>query len=85
MLRACHRVLRPGGSTAFAVIALTDGLEGDEAAAGIEAGPPFVDAGPGYSTLMAAAGFVDVAIADVTDEYHRTAQAWLCTALPCTD
>ena len=62
MLRACQRTLKPGGAIAFAVIAVSDGLTGRGLIAAIEAGPPHVEAGPGYPDLMAAAGFEDVTV-----------------------
>jgi SAM-dependent methyltransferase len=77
VLRASHRVLRPGGVVCFAVIAHADGLTGDESAAAFAAGPDHADAGAGYPSLLAAAGFDNADAADVTDAYVMTLAAWV--------
>jgi SAM-dependent methyltransferase len=77
VLRASHRVLRPGGVLCFAVIAHGNGLTGDEAAEALAAGPDHADAGPGYERLMATAGFQDVDVTDATDAYLVTLTAWV--------
>ena len=77
MLRACHRVLKRGGILSYVVIAIADRLSPDEIATAIEAGPPRVDAGPGYPELMATAGFVDLDVSDVTADYLTTLSAWV--------
>lgn len=38
----------------------------------MEAGPPHLEAGPGYAALLNQAGFASVEIVDVTDEYAST-------------
>lgn len=77
MLRASHRVLKPGGTICFVVIALADGLSRNMIAAAIEAGPPEVEAGPGYPRLMTTAGFAAVDMVDVTEDYLMTLRAWV--------
>ena len=77
MLRACVRVLRPGGVTAFYVIAPSPGLSAEELAFVTEAGPTDGDAGPGYGVLLDEAGFVDVEVTDITPEYRSTLQSWI--------
>ena len=68
MLRACSRVLKPGAPLSFFVVAAADGVSARD----IEAGPEYVDAEPGYPLLMTAAGFDNVDLAEVTDEYAAT-------------
>jgi hypothetical protein len=72
VLRACHRVLKPGARLAFFVVAVADGLSVPDVARAIAAGPPHVDAGLGYGALMGEAGFLDSEIIDLTDEYAVT-------------
>ncbi|MEN8234373.1 MAG: hypothetical protein ABFR89_05565 [Actinomycetota bacterium] len=72
MLRACNRVLKPGAPLAFYVVAVSDGLSSGDTARAIEAGPPHVDARASYRELVEAAGFVDVEVVDVTDDYAAT-------------
>ena len=76
MLRASHRVLKSGGTTTFAVIALGDDLTGKRLEEAIAAGPPHVATDRAYPDLMRVAGFEDVEIADVTPEYLETLTAW---------
>ena len=40
-------------------------------------GPDYLDAGPGYATLMASAGFEDARMEDLTSEYEATTEAWI--------
>ena len=72
MLRACRRVLKKDVPLAFFVVALADGLSARQTERGIEAGPPHADAGPGYGLLLREAGFSDIELVDVTDEYADT-------------
>lgn len=76
MLRASHRVLKPGGTTAFAVIAVGDDLTGEQLEEAIAAGPPHVATDRAYPDLMRVAGFEDVETAEVTPEYLETLTAW---------
>ena len=77
MLRACSRVLKPGGVISFGVIAIADGLTADEADRAVDSGPVHVDAGRGYPALLSAAGFESVKLTDVSDEYLATSVAWV--------
>lgn len=61
----------------FTVIAVADGLTAEEMRRAIEAGPPEVESGSGYPALMSAAGFRDIEVLDVSDDYMATAEAWL--------
>ncbi|MDJ0925439.1 MAG: hypothetical protein QNJ77_12830 [Acidimicrobiia bacterium] len=76
MLRESFRILKPGGTTCFAVIAVAEGLTDEELAEAINAGPPYVTAAPGYPELMSAVRFSQVDIGDVTDGYLETLRAW---------
>jgi len=74
VLRACNRVLTPGGRISFLVIALS-GESSPEVRAG-DVGPEFADADPGYPALMAAADFADIVVIDVTADYAQTLDDW---------
>ena len=76
MLRACHRILKPGGRIAFFVIATGDGLTADQAERVKEVGPEYALADPGYEDLMKEVGFRAVTIEDVSDQYLSTYRAW---------
>lgn len=76
MLRASHRVLKPGGTTAFFVIAVNDEATGTEREEAIAAGPPHVDTDHTYPELMEMAGFSHVEVTDLTPEYLATLTAW---------
>lgn len=75
MLRACRKVLRPGGRLAFFVIWTPPGSPGPEELR--DAGPEFVEAPRPYGELLAEAGFDQIRERDVTDQYRRTATIWL--------
>lgn len=77
VLRACRRLLRPGGRIAFYTIFIPPGL--DEAnyrrvVASNE--PPEVASSATQPALLRSAGFVDIDEVDVTGEFGRTARAW---------
>lgn len=72
MLRACHRVLKPGAPLSYFVVAVADGLSDGDTARAVEVGPAYVAAGPGYLELMHTAGFDTVDVVDVTDAYAVT-------------
>ncbi len=77
MLRACYRVLKPGGLISFLVIAAAEGLSDDLARAAVAAGPDHVVTEPSYSALMESAGFDAVKVTDVTDAYVTTLADWI--------
>jgi len=77
VLRATSRVLKSGGLLSFLVIAVANGLSAAETNIALDAGPEHIDAGPGYPALMEAAGFEDIQVVDVTDEYMVTLTGWI--------
>lgn len=77
MLRACHRLLRPGGRLAFTTIHVADDLDGARHRRAVRAGPFKVATRRPYPQLVAQAGFGEVVVRDVTLEYARTQRAWL--------
>ncbi len=77
MLRACGRVLKPGGMMSFLVIAVADGLSAEETDRVLNVGPEHIATGVGYPSLLRAAGFEGVDVVDVTDEYLVTQAAWI--------
>ena len=77
MLRACRRVLRPGGRTAFHTIQPTPGLTPYRRSKAHAAGPVAVAVPTSYESLLRTAGFVDVTATDLTAEYRATQQRWI--------
>ena len=75
MLRACRRLLRSAGRTAFTVIELAADLDPAQRRTARAAAPPAVAARRPYDHLLASAGFVDVHVRDVTAHYRATAAA----------
>lgn len=51
-------------------------IVGSRATAADDVGPEHADAGPGYAALMDRAGFTDITIIDVTEEYIATLESW---------
>lgn len=76
VLRACRRLLRPGGRIGVLTIRVEDGLPEAQRRRTVAAAPPAAT-GPPTDELLDRAGFVDVDALDVTAEYLETATAWL--------
>ena len=75
MLRACRRVLKPGGRIAYFNIFIAEHLP-DEARRRIaKAGNPSVYTRSEQLGLLRSAGFVNIEATDVTDEYLRVQRA----------
>jgi SAM-dependent methyltransferase len=74
VLRACNRVLKPGGRLVFLVLAAAGDLGPSERERALEVG--HVDAGPGYAVLLQQADFVEAEVTDVTDVYLTTLENW---------
>ena len=75
MLRACRRVLKPGAPFASLVVVVAQGLTAQDMERAIAAGPPHVEAQPGYPAMLDEAGFVEIDIGDLSDEYQSTLAA----------
>lgn len=76
VLRACHRLLRPGGRMAFTTIHVADDLDAIRHRRAVRAGPWQVVTRRPYPELVAQAGFHDIAVIDVTQDYAHTQRAW---------
>ena len=76
MLRETHRVLRPGGRVAFHVIEPAPGLSAAEKRRVVSAGPPAVSVRTSYPSLLDSAGFHDVQMRDLTEEYSTAHRQW---------
>ena len=77
MLRACRRILVPGGRTAFFTILTSPGLSRRDRQRAIRLGPRAVASNRVQSELVTAAGFVEVDEIDFTDEFLETVRRWL--------
>jgi hypothetical protein len=77
VLRACRRLLRPGGRTAFFTIHIPPGLSRAERRHAVMAGPPGVSTRHDHRTLLATAGFGNIEETDVTADFASTLHGWL--------
>ena len=77
MLRAVRRVLKPAGRHAFFVITLREGLSAADQERAVDVGREYLPAGPGYPSLIAEAGFVDIEDDDVTPGYLEVLESWV--------
>jgi SAM-dependent methyltransferase len=77
VLRECRRLLRPGGRLVFTTIHVADGLDPRANRRAVRAGPWHVATRRPYPEMVERAGFTDIAVHDVTDEYERTQLTWL--------
>ncbi len=80
MLRACARVLKPGGRLAFFVIRDQPGLTPAQLAEAKARDNMFLVTAVPYPELLARSGFEDVTEEDVTPAYRATAERWLAVA-----
>lgn len=76
MLRACRKLLRPRGRTAFLTIVVAPGLSKSDHRIAVRRGPRSVRTTRPVDVLMGAAGFVDIEVNDLTDDFLHVAQAW---------
>jgi hypothetical protein len=77
VLRACRRLLRPGGRTAYFTIFATPGLSKSDHRRAVRLGPRAVGSRQGQAELLEAAGFTSIRVIDVTEGFLQTARAWL--------
>jgi hypothetical protein len=77
VLRACRRILVPGGRTAFFTIFASPGLSRRDHRRAVRLGPRAVASNRVQSELVTAAGFVEVDEIDFTDEFLETVRRWL--------
>lgn len=80
VLRATHRLLRPGGRLAFTTIHLAPGLTAAQRRRGSVSGPPAV-VGPDGRDLLERAGFDVVLAEDVTADFRAAVIAWRAARL----
>jgi cyclopropane fatty-acyl-phospholipid synthase-like methyltransferase len=80
VLRACRRLLRPGGRLVFTTIYVAPALDSARHRRAVRAGPWHVAARRPYADMVVQAGFADVVEIDVTEAYARTQCAW-CAAV----
>jgi cyclopropane fatty-acyl-phospholipid synthase-like methyltransferase len=76
VLRACRRLLRPGGRLVFTTIHVAADLDAARHRRAVRAGPPHVAARRAYPDLVVQAGFTDVVEIDVSEDYARTQLSW---------
>ena len=77
VLRACRRLLRPGGRTAYFTIFTTPGLSKSDHRRAVRLGPRAVASRQGQAELLEAAGFTSIDVRDVTKVFLETAHRWL--------
>ena len=77
VLRATHRLLKPGGRIAFYTIFVPGGLPDSEYRRAARAGPRSVATRRQHQELLYSAGFVDIKEQDATPDFLRTTQGWL--------
>jgi hypothetical protein len=77
VLRATRRILRPGGRTAFSTLVVAAGLSKAEHRRAVRWGPRAIASTRPLDELVSDAGFVDVEVIDVTEDFHSTASAWV--------
>ncbi len=78
VLRACRRVLRPGGRLAFFTIFIPEGLSDDAYRRAVIAGASAIETPRHrqHTEMLASAGFVDISETDVTEEFLDIARRW---------
>ena len=77
MLRALQRLLRPSGRIAYTTIHVPPNLPPAARRRARRAGPRAVASRSGQAQLLRSAGFVEIDVLDVTDEFAATARGWL--------
>jgi len=77
VLRACKRLLRPGGRIAYFTIFTTPGLSKRAHRRAVRLGPRAVASRREHAELLEAAGLVKVVATDVTTDFLETARRWV--------
>ena len=77
MLRACRRLLQPGGRIAYFTIFTTPGLSKRAHRRAVRLGPRAVASRREHAELLEAAGLVKVVATDVTTDFLETARRWV--------
>ena len=77
MLRACRRLLRPGGRIAYFTIFTTPGLSKRDHRRAVRLGPRAVASRREQAELLEAAGLVEVVATDVTTDFLETTRRWV--------
>jgi len=77
VLRACRRLLRPGGRIAYFTIFTTPGLSKRDHRRAVRLGPRAVASRREQAELLQAAGLVEVLETDVTADFLETARRWV--------
>jgi hypothetical protein len=77
VLRACKRLLRPGGRIAYFTIFTTPGLSKRDHRRAVRQGPRAVASRREQAELLEAAGLVEVVETDVTADFLETARRWV--------
>ena len=76
VLRACHRVLKPGGRIAYYTIYVPADLSNAEYRRITKFWPAAANGRRWPSEMLESAGFIDVREMDVTKQYRKTSHAW---------
>jgi hypothetical protein len=77
VLRACAKLLRPGGRTAFFTIHAAPGLTVSERRRVSRHGPPAVASRRTHRELLEAAGFDEITETDCSDEFVTVTRGWM--------
>ena len=77
MLRACAKLLRPGGRTAFFSIHPAPGLTVSQRRLVSRHGPPAIASRRTHRQLLEAAGFDEITETDYSDEFVTVTQGWI--------
>ena len=77
VLRACRRVLKPGGRIAFYTIYVAPGLSVPGYRRIMKFWPSAATGSRSLSEMLEAAGFIGVRDTDVTKQYQKTSRAWV--------
>ena len=76
MLRACARILRPGGKTAFFTIHPAPGLSAAQRRRAARDGPVAVATPRLHGEMLEAAGFADVTETDWSADFATSTRGW---------